>query len=110
MASEPHVVGRGPDVAVSVSIVNAIAPTVRAAVDALNLPVDALLEFTPSTGVGPEAIPSAAHLRAFVDSLRRQLSSARGLRGSPRAHLFYSGPLAGAAFLGHALGAAVSEV
>jgi hypothetical protein len=110
LAAESEVFGRGPDLAIAISIANHVAPAARDTIDTLALPVDTFLTFMPTTGVGPNAIPSAAHLRAFVDSVRKQISGAMSARGATRAHLFYSGPLAGAAFLGHALGAAVPEV
>jgi hypothetical protein len=110
VAAEPEVFGRGPDLAIAISVANDVASAVRGAINELALPVAALLAFTPSTGVGPDAIPSPAHLRAFIDSARRQISSAMSVHCATRVHLFYSGPLAGATFLGHALGAAVPEV
>jgi hypothetical protein len=106
----PETFGRGLDVAVGIAITNDVTPAVKAAVDALPLLVESLLVFTPSTGVGPESIPSAGHLRAFIDSARLQLAAYLARLQGPRVHLFYSGPAAGAAFLGHALGAMAPEV
>ena len=106
----PVALGRGRDVAVGIGITNDVAPAVRSAIDALGLPVESLMVFEPSTGTGAESMPSAAHLRAFVDSVRRQISAHMAEHGATRLHLFYSGPAAGAAFLGHALGAAAPEV
>jgi hypothetical protein len=87
--------GRGADVAVGVAITNDVTPALQAAVDALQLPVESLLVFVPSTGTGHESIPSAGHLKAFVDSVRTQLAAHLAARGGARVHLFYSGPAAG---------------
>lgn len=103
-------VDRGADIAVGVAIRNDVFPAARKAVDALRLPVESLHVYTPSTGTGPESIPSAGHLRAFVDSVRTQLAALLAARGGARVQLFYSGPASGAAFLGHSLGAIAPEV
>ena len=110
VTQSPTAYGRGADVAVGVAITNDVTPALHVAIDALGLPVESLVTFTPSTGLGPESIPSAQHLKAFVDSTRAQLAAHLAARPGARVHLFYSGPAAGAAFLGHALGAVAPEI
>jgi hypothetical protein len=108
--SQLDTIGRGGDLAVAVSIANDIGAAVRNGIADLALPVGTFLTLAPSTGIGADSLPSASSLRAFVDGVRKQISTAMSATGATRMHLFYSGPLAGAAFVGHALGAAVPEV
>lgn len=102
--------GLGTDVAVGVSITNRVGSAVRDTIDQLQLPIAALLTIEPATGVGRQAIRSAGQLTAFVESARQQTSQLVASRRARRVHFFYCGPFSGAAFLGHALGAAAPEV
>ena len=100
--------GLGSDLAVAIAITNDVTTAVRGAIEAYALSIETLLVFSPTSGIGSTSISSPASLSAFVDSLRTQLGGHTGARG--RIHLFYSGPVAGAAFLGHSLGAITPDV
>src|SRR6185437_4620441 len=54
VGAEPELFDGGPDLGIVIGISNDTTPAVRHAIETLALPIDALLTFTPSTGIGTE--------------------------------------------------------
>jgi hypothetical protein len=78
-------------------------------VERLSAPVSVVIGLKPQAGVG-RVIRSEHDLVAVVEGCRHEIAAAMSATGATRLHLFYAGPLAGAAFLGHTLGRAAAEV
>ncbi len=103
-------VGASMDVGVAVAITNPVLPAAQRAIETLGLPVSTLIHLAPVGGPSRHAVETAHTMTAMVEEVRREVSDAVAHNAAGCVHLFYAGPLALAAALGHAIGAAAPQL
>lgn len=101
---------RGEDVVIAIGVTQDIEEDVVAAISELGIPAAALMTLRPASGFGRLVFKSAGDVAAFVEECRSKIATFVRNHRARRGHLFYCGPLAGAAFLGNVIGAAVPEI
>jgi hypothetical protein len=109
LVTAQEVRGGEPDaIAVGVSVMNDLSGDVRNYLEAAGDPARKLLLVQLSSGIGP-VMRDAGDAVRLADRLREVIRAAAA--GTPkRVLLFYSGPLAGAAFIGARLNAVAPEI
>lgn len=110
LAVNAQSVGAGNHLAVAVSITNPILPSVKRAIEQMALPVSTLIDIAPVDGPSRFAVDTAHTMTAMVEEVRRAVSDAVAHNAAECVHLFFAGPLALAAALGHAIGAAAPQM
>lgn len=94
-------IGRGPELAVVVSITHDIAEDVTRYIGEAGLPVGTLLALGPQSDPGNRAVSSAAWAAAWARSAREQARRAAASAGATHVHLYLAAPAALAMMLGH---------
>jgi hypothetical protein len=105
-----HSGGGGRDVGVAVAITNPVLPAVQRAIETLALPVSTLIHIVPEGGPNRHAVETAHTMTAMVEEVRRAVADVVAQNAAQCVHFFYAGPLALAAALGHAIGAAAPQM
>jgi hypothetical protein len=101
---------QGADVAIAIGVTQDIRAEVVEAVSQQAIPTTSILTLKPSSGVSRMAFGSAGDAVAFAEDCRSHMAEFVQRHQARCAHLFYCGPLSGAAFLGNVVGAAVPEI
>ncbi len=94
-------IGRGPELAIVVSITHDIAEDVTRYIGEAGLPVGTLLALGPQSDPGNRAVSSAGWAVAWARSAREQARRAAASVGATHAHLYLAAPAALAMMLGH---------
>lgn len=92
---------QGPDLAVGLSVTNAITADVVSYCKQVNLPAARYVDFSPQGGVGPFSLPDAAAAVGWAHAAREGIRAAVRDSGARRVHLFISAPAGAALLLGH---------
>jgi hypothetical protein len=92
---------QGPDLAVGLSVTNAITDDVVSYCKQVNLPATRYVDLSPQGGVGPLSLPDAAAAVGWAHATREGIRAAVRDSGAPRVHLFMSAPAGAALLLGH---------
>lgn len=92
---------QGPDLAVGLSVTNAITADVVSYCKQVNLPAARYVDLSPQGGVGPLSLPDAAAAVGWAHAARDGIRAAVRDSGSRRVHLFMSAPAGAALLLGH---------
>lgn len=92
---------QGPDLAVGLSVTNAITADVVSYCRQVNLPAARYIDLSPRGGVGPLSLPDAAAAVGCAHAARERIRAAVRGSGARRVHLFMSAPAGAALLLGH---------
>jgi hypothetical protein len=92
---------QGPDLAVGLSVTNAITADVVSYCKQVNLPAARYVDLSPQGGIGPLSIPDAAAAVGWAHAAREGIRAAVRESGARRVHLFMSAPAGAALLLGH---------
>lgn len=92
---------QGPDLAVGLSVTNAITADVVSYCKQVNLPTARYVDLSPQGGVGPLSLPDAAAAVGWAHAAREGVRAAVRDSGARRVHLFMSAPAGAALLLGH---------
>lgn len=92
---------QGPDLAVGLSVTNAITADVVAYCKQVNLPAARYVDFSPREGVGPLSLADPAAAVGWAHAAREGIRAAVRDSGARRVHLFMSAPAGAALLLGH---------
>ncbi len=93
--------GQGKEIAIGLSVTNAISADVVDYCTRGALPVSSYIDISPAAGVGSSAIPDGAAGKSWAVAVRDAVRRAVRNHDSRRVHLFMSGPAGGALLLGH---------
>ena len=92
---------QGPDLAVGLSVTNAITADVVSYCKQVNLPAARYVDLSPQGGVGPLSLPNAAAAVGWARAARDEIRAAVRDSRARRVHLFMSAPAGAALLLGH---------
>lgn len=92
---------QGTDLAVGLSVTNAITADVVSYCKQVNLSAARYVDLSPQGGVGPLSLPDAATAVGWAHAAREGVRAAVRDSGARRVHLFMSAPAGAALLLGH---------
>jgi hypothetical protein len=92
---------QGPDLAVGLSVTNAITSDVVSYCKQLSVPARRYLDLSPQGGVGPLSLPDAAAAVGWAHAAREGIRAAVRDSAARRVHFFMSVPAGAALLLGH---------
>lgn len=92
---------QGPDLAVGLSVTNAITADVVSYCKQVNLPAARYVDLSPQGGFGPLSLPDAVAAVGWAHAAREAIRAAVRDSGARRVHLFMSVPAGAALLLGH---------